>query len=955
MSATTVITISPSTSLVLLKSLSSVTNIYLPSFDSSVPLFSVSIRDTTGLSSIQSNPVRISTIGSARFVDGTSYYPLDRPYGLVNVSLRNSNTWQVNHTSGKPPALAAATVGVLSTNTSFFTTLSTAQKFVSTYRVENLTTPNSVTITSPFIVNNLSTPGFVLIEQNFSVRDNVRLNGGLHVSGPTLILSSVSTEDLLPLNGLTNTVLSSIGIGNNLYVSSLSVNSTLTLQSTVQASTLQVTLSSLQETSVFSNNLRVAGLFSTLGGLAVGGKTVVGRYATLTQEVSTFGGNLITVDLSVDENVTVLGNLSSTGVTENTFLSSVQGFSSLTAKQSLTFESTLGIQGSLYTSSFSTLNLSTFGSVSTNRLALLSSATISGNVSTSQLQSYQFVSIGKTLYLPGSLSSMNQTQIKDQVTVLGNATFATAHTSSSVQVSKEISVYQSTLASFANINGNTETSNLFTTGFTTVQDSVGVGNNAFVYGNMTVSGEPTISSFLVNSFLLSNLQIRTSSPFTSFQASSLQASTMITDFTRILIPDVFYVSSTYASTTQLNYAMTENARLDNVYADSFFLGNTSALAQTSQPRAAINVKSQFGEGLSSLLVRADLVTSTDEIRGSLIGTVSYLSNVRAPFANFSGIQTFVSTLTVSSLNASSFTASTFVINKLANVFSTVVTPYLVFESQGFQPRYDTNQFLTLNPQKMVVNRNLTFDRQNNFIGLFQSTPQYTLDISGQVYATNFYYSSSNSLILSTTGTAVYSTIQVSSSYVRDFLSYGTNGFRLVSQNPYTGNTYAEITPIVSSLANNFGLYDCESQSSIQINTGVTVGRYQKVVINAPIGIDPSPVHALTVNDTVRTEELYTSSINIIQSLQTTSIVNPTFTINSNTLTPLNTLSASINKLVVNNLMTIQTNLYESQRYVGINTLQPSASLDVRGNAYFSTLYSFESFRTNYVAMGSQDL
>lgn len=945
MSATTDIYVSPSTSLVLLKSLSSVTNVYLPSFPSSVPLFSVTIRDTTGLSSILTNPVRISTISNATFIDGTSYYALDRPYGLVNVSLRNSNTWQVNHTSGKPPALAAATVGVLSTNSSFFTTLSSAQKFVSTYRVENLTTPNSITITSPFIVNNLSTPGFVLFQQSFLVRDNVQLNGRLHVSGPTLILSSVITNDLAQLNGFNNTVLSSMNIGGNLFVSSLAVKSTLTLQSTVQVSTLQVMLSTLEEASIFSQNLKVAGLFSTLGQFAVGRTTVVGRHVSFEQEVSTLG-HFSTVNLSIEDSVSVLGNTSSLNTA--TFFSSVVGLSSFTAKQSVSLQSTLGLQRSLYTSSFSTLTFSTLGSFSTAKLSLLSSASVSGNVSTSLFQSYQYVSIGKTLYLPGSLSSVNETILKEDVTVLHNTTMATAHNSTSIGVQSGISVIQSTLASYGSVQGDVQTSNLTTNGFTTIHDSVGVGDKAFVYGNMTVLGEPTISSFLVQSFLLSNLQIRTSSPFTSFRTSSLEVSSMITDFTRVLIPDLFYVSSTYASTTQINYAIAENARLDFVYSDSLFLGSVSALATDSQPKSAINVKTQFGQGVSSLEVRANQVLSTDEIRASLIGTVSYLSNVSTPFLYFSGIQTFLSAITVSSLNASSFTASTFVVNKLANVFSTVSMPYLTIESQGYMPRFDTNQILTLNPKKMVVNRSLTFDRTNNYIGLFQSTPQYDLDISGQVYATNFYFSSINSLNLSTTGTVVYSTITVSSSFARDGLSYGINGFRIVSQ-----NGYVELNEAVSSFTNSFGIYNCEPQSSILINSGLTIGRYQKVIVNAPLSLNP--VHALTVYDTLRTEELYVSTLSVTQSLQTTSIMNPTLGFNSNVSYPLNTLSASINKLCMNNLMTIQTNLYQDQRYVGIKTLEPQASLDVRGNAYFSTLYSFENLRTNYVALSSQDL
>jgi hypothetical protein len=961
MSMTTDITITPSTSLVLLKSLSSVTNVYLPAFASSVPLFSVTIRDTTGLSSILTTPVRISTIGSARFVDGTNYYPLDRPYGLVNVSLRNSNTWQVNHTSGKPPAAAAATVGVLSTASSFFTVMSSLQTFVSTFVVENLTTPNSVTITSPFIVANLSTPGFVLMEQSFYVRDNVQLNNRLNVSGPVHIFSSVFTEDLSVINGFDNRVLSSVGIGGNIFVSSLSVKSTVTLTSTVQVSSLQVMLSSIQETSFFSQTLTTAGLISTLGQVAVGYATTVGRNATFAKEVSTFGGQVQTSNLSVLDDTTIVRGISSVAAlgATTTFLSSVQGFSPLIAKQSLLFQSTLGLAGTLYTSSLSSLVFSTLGSVSTARLSLLSTASITGNISTSLFQSYQYVSIGGTLFLPGSLSSLSNTVVKGDINVLGSTTFASVHTSSSVGVGGDASVTQSTFASFLTVEGDFQTKNLTTLGFSQIQGSVGVGDSATVYGSLRVEGEPTISSFLVESFLLSNLQIRTSSPFVSFQVSSLHASTIQTDFTRIqaAVPDIYTVSSTYASTTQLTYAEAENARLNTAYTDSLFVGNTSALSLDSSPRFALNVKSQFAQGISSLEVRADLVTASARFQGNAVGTVFYLSNVPAPFPFFSGITTAVSSVTLSTLFASSFRASTFVTTKLANVFSTVITPYLVFESQGFTPRYDVNQFLTLNPTSMVVNRSLTFDRQNNRIGLFQSTPLYDLDISGQVYATNFFYSSINTVVVSTTGTVVYSTIYTSSATVLNSLSYGETGLGLFSQNAFTGDTSFRINAAVSSFADSFGLFDCVEQSTILLNTALQIGRNQRMAVNGVNGTTGElqlPTHALTIKDTLRSEEVNVSTLSLLQSLQTTSIVSPTFTVNCNTSLPLNTLSASVNKLILNSFVTMQTNLLESNRFVGIRTVEPTASLDVRGNAYFSTLYTFENSRTNYVSMGFQE-
>lgn len=955
MSATTDIYVSPSTSLVLLKNLSTLTNVYLRSYN--VPNFTVSIRDTTGLSSIAINPVRISTVGSARFADGTSFYALNQPYGLVNVSLRNSTIWQINHTSGQVPATAAANVGVLSTMNSYLQNLSTGQRFASTFVAENLTTPNSISITSPFLISKLSTPGFVLIGQTLNVYGNVFLSNALNVSGITNIVSSLYAEDVKPISSVVR-VLSSVGVGGNVSVGeSIRIRSTLTLQSTAQVNTLQVQFSTLSDTVVIEEAVLLRGLLSSLGNFYGGRQLVVGSNLTMAQEVSTLGA-LSTFRLDVRGDATLLQNFSS--LSTASFASTVQGLSSLWVVQAFESKSTFGFVGALAASSFSTVGFSTLGSFSTFQLELLSTATINGNVSTTAFQSYSYMSIGGSVYTPAVVSSLNRTTIGGDGSVVGAATFAYAHTSSSLGLGGNLSVLNSTFASYLTVERDVQAVSLRNTGGTDIQGSLGVGNTGLIVGNLTVLQKSEISSFLVESFLLSNVQILTSSPFVSFRVSSLHASTLQTEFTRLstLQPDILTVSSTHASTTQFTTARLENALIENAYTESFFVGDTSAVSSESLPKFALNVKAQFAQGLSSLVTQTYSLNASGRIEGNPTGSVFYLSNVPARFPNLSATSVYVSTLTLSSLYTSSFVASTLQVNQFINVYSTVITPYLVFESQGFEPRYDTNQMLTLNSNLMVVNRALYFDRVNNRIGLNISSPSVDFDVSGYVYASNIYYSSINPITQSSFGTVLFSTIYVSSSYIADSLQYGSNGLQVYNYNIFGGQNYFGINQAASTSVNSFGFYDCREQSTILINSGLFVYRDQRVSINGAeinSGTLVLPTHRLDIYETVRTQEAYISTTNLFESLQTTSFVSPTLTMNSNSQTPLNLLSASIDKLYVDDFLVFQTSPYSSNRYIGVGTSNPQCSLDIRGDASFSTLRVLENLRSQYVAMSALEL
>lgn len=956
MSATTAFYVTPSTSLVLIKNLSTTNVVYLSNFN--VPSFSVTVRDTTGRSAIQSNPVVLSTTGLAKFADGSSSYLLNQPYGLVNVSLRTPASWQINHTSGQVPSTAAANVGALSTITSFIDYFSSAQKYISTYAVENLTTPNSISIANPFLFSTLSTFGNVLFEGKLNVYGDVLLQNTLYVSGVTRLLSSIYATDTQPLSSPVY-VLSSMNVTGDVFVGEdIFIKSTLTLHSTIQVQTLQVTRSTVENVALLTDSLQVGGLVSTLGSLRVDGDTTIGNNLTLTKQVSTSGGLFSTLNLYVHDDVSILQNLSS--IADTSFASSFQTLQSLTTKNTLSLASTIGITGTLYTSSFSTLSFSTLGSFSTLQLVLLSTVNIAGNLSTSYFQTYQYLSIGGNVATLGTISSLSTLHVKGDVAAIRDSILGSAHTSSSVGVGGNLSVYGSTFASHVTIQEGLKSKSLETQGYTNIEGDVGVGNNVYIDGTLRVIGPSHISSFIVNSFLLSNLQIMTSSPFTSFQVSSLHASTLQTDFTRIstLQPDSMTVSSTYASTTQFQTAITQNAIFNSVYTDSLFVGNYESLAKTSQPKFVVGVKSQFLEGLSSIDVRTDRLEASGIINGNPVGNVSYLSNVPMVFPTVSAISVYLSTLTLSSLYTSSFSVSTLVNDNLLDVYSTVITQYLVLESQGFEPRYDVNQFLNINPTLLSLNRSLYFDRLTNRIGLFVSSPTVDMDISGYIYASNIYYSSINPIRISSEGTVLFSTILVSSSHIEDSLQYGAQGIRVFSQNSLNGNTYVEINQAVSSFSNTFGIYDCIEQSSILLNSAVQIYRNQRVGIN---GVNPTTGelvlarHDLDVFDTIRTDEVYVSTVNLSQSLQTTSYVTPYLLINCNVPLPINTLSVSVDKLSIDGLMTLRTSQLPTSRYVGINTLNPQCSMDVRGNAYFSSMNVFQNLLTNNVAMSFQQL
>lgn len=955
MSETTDIYVTPSTSLVLLKNLSSIVNVYLRPYTTAS--FSVTIRDTTGLSSLTTQPVRISTIDSAKFVDGGSLYLLNQPYGLVNVSLRNSNVWQINHTSGQTPATAAATVVNLSVNQLYVGFQSTVQKFTSTLIVESLTTPNPISVTGPFIVSNLSTPGFVLFQQNLNVYGDATMRNIMDVNRNAFLISSFEAVDVQPVN-YPSVVYSSVGIGGNVsFGGTLSIQSTLTLRSTIQINTVQVTLSTLDRSTELQGGLRVASNVSTVGSLLIGANLTLEDSFVLGKD-GTSEGRLSTPFLHVGGSLNILSNASTLNSVD--VLSSVHVNSTMIVQTTMTFQSSLGLVGACFPSSFSTLSFSTLGSLETFRLEILSTASVQGNVSTTLFQTFSTMSVGNDVFTPATISSLNTSMFNNSVSVKGNASFLTVFTST-VGIGQDLSVRNAITTSTLSIVGNTTIANsLLIQSDLDTTSNVGVRSTVTIYGDLTVIGPSEISSFLVNSFLL-NSTLRITD---TFRASTLIASTMSTSVSRFFTDSAYTPASAYVQRLEGNNIEAKNLYVSSVQADSFYAGSTNALADSSRPIFALNVKTQFVEGLSSFDVNASYIEA-QSVEGSLFGNVNYLSNVAIPFSNISGITLSLSTLQSDSLYGSSFQTSTFINTQFLYVQSSLNTSYLRLDAQGFSPDATVNQILNQTSNVVTVNRNLYFDRTTNNIGLFVSSPQFTFDVSGLVYASNIVYSSINPLTVRAEGTVVLSTVYVSSSFVRDSLQYSGDGIHILSRTIGGTNPYMEIKNLSAYNSNLLGIYDWTS--SIVLNTGVSIYPTQQVYINGfrvapfqffsplqPLDIQPvTPTTNLDVQYVLQATDVFVSSGLLFEGIQSPSLLSRNLQIHRTPMTNTNQISTSFEKLFLNEIVTVQTSIQLSNRNMGICTANPEFALDVRGNAYVSTA-TISNLRANFVAMGFQE-
>ena len=961
MSATTNIYVTPSTSLILIRNVSTPTNIYLSSFNT--PNFTLSVRDTTGSSTILTNSVYFSTIGTARFMDGSFLYTLNQPYGFVNLGFRNSSFWQVLHTSGQSPLDSAATVGKLTISTSYVGVLSTTIATISSLSLENLTTTNAITIQGPFVITNLSAPGIVTVQSTFNVFGDVQIDGNLFVSGATYFHSSITTTELLPLSNVIR-VFSSFGVAGHLSVGgTLTIGSTLFTQSDNIVPSLQVQKSTLTTTTTLEGILNVGSVLSSLRSLVVqqtASLTTSNHFVSILQDVSSIvsDNTFSTNTLSVFGNSLVKGSL---------FTRYADFYSTLFIGSTLRIlsnanTSTLFVGGNFFTNTLSVSTLSTLSSFSTGIASVRFSTILSSGLSTTGIDILHFASISKSFQTVATISSLGPTRVKDTLFVRNNGLFDTLTFLSDLKT--EVLTASTVTLTSISLSSLSTTGSLTASGRITIEKGLRVYGNAVVQSNVIASGTSVISTIETPSYLIDTLNITTSSPYTSFTASSFNASTVeVNSFlVRATDPPTLTVGSTFASTTQFNTAVAEAVRVRIAQTSSLFWGPS----RVEGVNASLDVRSYFPQGLSAqtLLVNsltADFISSRFSGDGQGVSNI-FFSNV---FSNVSATTGFVSTISTAQVFTSSLNASTFQNLLFTTANSSFQSQSLVIEGLGYPFRFDKNQILVVNSNLYAINRTLFIDTLQNRVGVNISSPQADMDISGGLYTPpgQIRYSTINDMVISSFSNPTYlSSILTANIFVRDSFNVSTSiilmsnlnltplpAFVISSQQtgsfPLTQANLLSLIAFPSSIAllNTLFIHNDTKNVTVKrvdLDTGI-VSSDQSIDSSIPLAVSTMYVSTVT----------HVSSL-VAESLLTNSLTTPYFLINPvDDRVSVNTISTGSQGLFFNYDLLTVINSFQQTR-VGIKTKNPLAALDIHGSAYFSSLSLIGPLITRNLSLGS---
>lgn len=961
MSSTTNIVVTPSTSLILIRNVSTPTNIYLSSYNT--PNFTISVRDVTGSSTIQTSSVYLSTVGTSRFIDGSFLYTLNQPYGFVNLGFRNSSFWQVLHTSGQTPEDSAATVGKLNLSTSYTGFLSTTSTVISSFIIENLTTTNSITINGPFVITNLSAPGIVTVQSTFNVYGNVQVDRQLFVSGNSLFHSSLTTTELLPISSITR-VFSSFGVGGTLSVGgTLTIGSTLFTQSANFVSSLQVQKSTPAITTTVEGILTVGGLLSSLRSFSVEEVASVNKlqdFVFIRESVSSTAENATFSTNTLDVFGQILGK-SSFQANSALLVSSMNIQSTLRILRNTDIHF-LAVGGNYFTELLSTNVVSTLSSFSTGALTVTVSTFLSSGLSTTGIEVFENASISKFVQTAANVIAAIQSDgvfVKDEVNVRNNAFF------DYVSFGNNIETYGLT-ASTITVGNAMNFSSISTLGDFTAGNTITIGDflnpvngfrvfsTATVNQNLINSGDAYISAINAPSYSLETLFIRTSSPSISLRASTLECFNASTTELIVSGEDTLTVNSTFASLTQFNIAIAEATRVETAYTSSLFWG----LSTFPGVDVSLDALSLFPKGLSAHTLLVNSITAKLFSSIKFLGDAQGVSNVTlGTISTLSVITAFASTVSTSAIYTSSLYTSSFSNSSFTVALSSFQSPTLAIEGIGYPFRNDINQILLINSNVYAINQTLFIDSLTNRVGVNISTPLADLHISGGLYTEGgFYYSSINFLVVSSPSVTNLSTIDTAYAFIRD--EFGIGGSNAYFVNP-------SINPFLDSSIIQSTFFTLDAQSG---DVGETGNLFSLTTLPSSISL----LNTLFIHNDVKTISLlsnyadesgnfvvgnmYVSTIGNFSSVQslsntmTASLTTPDLLIHPDYFPSVNTMSTGSQGLYINDDLFTVFNTFIPK--MGIKTKNPTVSLDINGSAYFSSVSANGFLSIRNLSMGS---
>jgi hypothetical protein len=939
------ITATPSTSLVLIKTVQKPTIVYLSTF--AYPDFSLTVRDTTGSQSLATtSSIVLSTVGGALFQDGTYTYRITQPYGLANVSLRTSTVWQLYHTSGQTPSTSAANVSNLSVNTAYFTLHSTVRKTLTDMTVEELLT-NSFSITNPLILTNLSSPGLVEVQGQLTVSKDVSINGNLTVSGATLFLSSVSVVGFSTMNWDIRGQ-STLTVGGSISTNAIEIGGLLQTRSTIQVQTLEIQRSTLASSVLVELSTLIYGSISSLSSVFVW-DTLVGKSDMDFGSYLSTQKTLSTTSLTVQGYTTLENSISTSGAAVFSSFFTVKG--AIQIGTTAVSHSTIETVSSLYTYALLASTVSFGQSLSTiGPLWVFSTLTVQGQLSTGYVAFVDTVS-SQELFLTlnsGTPSSFLQTQIDGLLSARIAIQAVNLESVGPVGIGRDAEATRLSAFSSLFYSDFVVGSNTIVKGGTDIQGSVSVESTLTVTGNLTVLGAATLSSITeVFVFSLSNLQVRGSTLASSFSTVDLFVSTLDSETVQLTVP-TYRASSFYTSSLQVQTVYTDSLQTDSLLANRFIYATSS----TPIPDVAVYVEPSlyFENGLSTISTIARTIQSAGFQGGFFQGDARFVENIPFEATHLSGITLAVETLQSFDIFTSSFIGSSFTVKEQLLIQSTLMTPVFRMDSIGIPSDFTQNQFLPLSVSTLAINNTLFLDKGIQRVGINLSSPEYALDISGSIYAQSIEYSSIREVSF---GDASYSfdTIYASTVGIQYDLQYQSNGIRL----PFfpSSNIYFELREIGDAFSTNQGLYTIPSQSTIAINKSVYIQAGTRRV-----GIfQTTPSFELEVGGSGRVSSLETSTLYDYWTLRAPTLVFSTLVIFGNS-TPTfavstNTVLTNRSTLVFNSLLTVNRG-FDSlpTKYVGIRTQVPRVNLDILGNAFFSTMET-TSLRINGLSLSSE--
>ena len=470
----------------------------------------VSIVDGTSSLGVLTTPIVVSTAITNSYLDGSISTLINQPQGFITVQSFSTNKWAfLNSFPFRNQYLSAGLLNL--TTSTLFTALTSANlEYVGSLTVENLivtgnfiqsqgitlntnvSSLGTVEILSSlnvwgdtYLSSALSTIGLVnlysslFVGSDFTIPSSIVTQSSLYISGSLIAMGLLSTPSIQLGDGLRGTNLDvnqDANLAGSLQIfTTLSTNSSAFIGGFLSASNTQASTAnflssvSLYQTAEIQTFVSTLQNFSTTGSLGIGGQLSVGLDLTVVDDIKILNdGNirdLLTITSTLVTSSMVVGQIEVQG--DYTNLSSIVSLKILNVNSNL---------GAVFVSSASTFvsgSLTTYGTLGSGDLTILSYLNIQNGIS-----SLGNVSSGQNFLLEGSLSTFG-------------STFAS---------------YVSTLSSLSVVNS---TILLLEGQSTTIEGNLFGLGNLFCEGTLTISSITLPSSLLANSFVAGSADIGT--------------------------------------------------------------------------------------------------------------------------------------------------------------------------------------------------------------------------------------------------------------------------------------------------------------------------------------------------------------------------------------------------------------------------------------------------------------